>query len=88
MLPRVRSPHLVGVSTALALGVLIGALGVQAGIKLAGGLDMCKLASFSLAVGSIAADWHTRVLEGTGGVGTVRKEPTHGLCLVSGSHCW
>lgn len=88
MLPGARSPHLVGVSTALTLSVLVCALGVQAGIELAGGLNMCKLASFGLTVGSIAADWHTRVLEVTGGVGAVREEPTHGLGLVGGSYCW
>lgn len=88
MFSRVRSPHLVGVSTALTLSVLVGTLGVQAGIELAGSLDMCKLASFGLAVGSIAADWHTRVLELTVRVGAMREEPTHGLGLVRGSYSW
>lgn len=88
MFPRVRSPHLVCVSTALTLSVLIGALGVQAGIELAGSLDMCELASFGLAVGSITADWHTWVLELTVGVGAMREEPTHGLGLVCGPYCW
>lgn len=88
MFSRVRGPHLVGVSTTLTLSVLVGALGVQAGIELAGGLDMCKLATFGLAVGSITADWHTRVLELTVGVGAMREEPTHGLGLVRGSYCW
>lgn len=86
MLPRAWSPHFVGESTTLAFSMLVGAVGVETWVKLASGLDVCKLAAFSLAIGSVTADGHTGMLKVTVGVRAMREESAHGLCLVGGAN--
>lgn len=81
-----RCPHLVGEGAALAFGMLVMTGRVQTRVEFAGGLDVCELASFRLAVGSIATDRHAGVLEVAMGVGTIGEESAHGLGLVGRSH--
>lgn len=77
-----RSPHLVGERSPLALGVLVRAAGVHTRVEFASSLDVSELASFGFAVGSIAAERHAGVLEMAELVGAVRVEFAHLLCLV------
>jgi hypothetical protein len=79
-----RCPNLVTEVTALTLGVLVCAARVHAGVKLASNLDVGKLATFGLAVGTIAAHRHIRVLEVAVWVSAVREESAHLFGLVGG----
>lgn len=87
MVPGVRGPHFVRMRAALAFGMFVWAGWVQTRVEFAGGLNVCELASLIRTVRSIAADWHAGVLEVAMGVGAIGEEATHGLGLVSGSHC-
>lgn len=75
-------PDLVVECAPLAIGVLVGAIGIHAGVKFAGGLDVGEFASLGFAVGSVAAERHAGVLEVTELVGAVGEESAHLLGLV------
>lgn len=87
MAPGVRGPHFVRVGAALAFGMFVLAGWVQTRIEFAGGLNVCELASLGRTVRSIAAYRHAGVLEVAMRVGAIGEEATHGLGLVSASHC-
>lgn len=75
-------PHFILESTALPFLVLVRTEAVRARAVLAKGLDMGKLAALNLAVTSISAGRHLRVLEWALGIRTVGKEFALLLVLV------
>ena len=70
----ISSPHLVREWSFLALGVLVGARGVETRIELARCLNMRKLAPFGRAICAIPAKRHRGMFEVAVGVGTMREE--------------
>ena len=77
-------PHLIAVFAAfLTLSMLVDAVRIQAGIVLAHDLDVCELATFSIAVGSVAAYRHGRMPKRASRVCTIGKE----FAILLGSMC-